>query len=47
VQAGTLRALAVSGADLSRVLRAVRRRRPALPAAARRLWAWLGGELPT
>jgi DNA-binding transcriptional LysR family regulator len=47
VQAGTLRALAVSGADLSRVLRAVRRRRPALPFAARRLWAWLGGELPT
>ncbi len=41
VQAGTLRALPVSGADLTRVLRAVRRRRPALPAAPRRLWEWL------
>jgi DNA-binding transcriptional LysR family regulator len=41
VQAGTLRALAVTGVELSRVLRAVRRRRPALPVAARRLWEWL------
>jgi DNA-binding transcriptional LysR family regulator len=47
VQAATLRALPVSGADLTRVLRAVRRRRPALPPAARRLWTWLGGENPT
>ena len=41
VQAGTLRTLTVSGVDLSRVLRAVRRRTPALPAAAQRLWTWL------
>jgi DNA-binding transcriptional LysR family regulator len=46
VQAGTLRALPVSGADLTRVLRAVRRR-PALPPAAQRFWTWLGGENPT
>ncbi len=42
VEAGTLRALPVTGADLARTLRAVRRRRPALPGAARRLWDWLG-----
>jgi DNA-binding transcriptional LysR family regulator len=42
VQAGTLRALPVSGVELVRVLRAVRRTRPALPAAAQRLWDWLG-----
>lgn len=40
-QAGTLRALPVSGADLTRALRAVRRRRPAPSPAARRLWEWL------
>ncbi|HEY8584785.1 MAG TPA: LysR family transcriptional regulator [Capillimicrobium sp.] len=40
-QAGTLIALPVAGADLSRDLRAVRRRRPALPPPARRLWDWL------
>jgi DNA-binding transcriptional LysR family regulator len=42
VQAGTLRALAVTGVELSRVLRAVRRRRRTLPVAAQRLWEWLG-----
>lgn len=47
VQAGTLKALPVSGADLSRQLRAVRRRRPALPPPAQRLWDWLGGETGT
>ena len=41
VQAGTLHALRVTGADLTRPLRAVRRRRPALRVEARRFWAFL------
>jgi DNA-binding transcriptional LysR family regulator len=41
VRAGTLRALEVTGADLTRPLRAVRRRRPALPADASRFWRFL------
>jgi DNA-binding transcriptional LysR family regulator len=41
VRAGTLRALEVTGADLTRPLRAVRRRRPALPADAARFWSFL------
>lgn len=41
VAAGTLRALPVTGADLSRPLRAVRRRRGPLRADARRLWGFL------
>ena len=41
VRAGTLRALEVTGADLTRPLRAVRRRRPALRADAKRFWAFL------
>jgi DNA-binding transcriptional LysR family regulator len=40
-EAGTLRALPVSGADLTRALRAVRRRGAAPSAPARRLWDWL------
>jgi DNA-binding transcriptional LysR family regulator len=39
--AGTLRAVPVSGVDLTRDLRAVRRRRPAPSAPVRRLWGWL------
>lgn len=39
--AGRLRALPVAGLDLRRELRAVRRRRPALPPPARPLWRWL------
>lgn len=45
--AQTLCALPVSGADLTRILRAVRRRRPALPAPALRLWGWLGQDAGT
>jgi DNA-binding transcriptional LysR family regulator len=41
VQAGTLRALPVSGADLTRPLRAVRRARPAAQPDARRFWRYL------
>lgn len=41
--AGLLRALRVRGVDMRRELRAVRRRRPAPPATARRLWRWLEG----
>jgi len=41
VQAGTLRALAVSGVDLTRPLRAVRRRRAALRADATQFWRFL------
>ncbi len=43
-EAGTLRALPVSGADLTRTLRAVRRR-DTLPTPARRLWTWLERDL--
>ncbi|WP_210495638.1 LysR family transcriptional regulator [Patulibacter sp. SYSU D01012] len=50
VEAGTLAAVRVQGADLRRELRAVRRRvRTAVPAAqsdpARRLWRWLQTEI--
>lgn len=38
---GTLVALSVRGVDLSRELRAVRRRRPGASAAARAFWRWL------
>jgi DNA-binding transcriptional LysR family regulator len=41
VRAGTLRALPVTGVDLTRPLRAVRRRRPAPRAEAKRFWAFL------
>jgi hypothetical protein len=34
-------ALELTGADLTRPLRAVRRRRPALPAGAARFWSFL------
>lgn len=44
-EAGTLRALPIDGADLTRALRAVRRRQPELPAPARRLWGWLTEDL--
>jgi DNA-binding transcriptional LysR family regulator len=40
-RAGTHVAIPVRGIDLRRDLRAVRRRRPALSAAARPLWRWL------
>ncbi len=43
VQAGTLCALRVAGADLARPLRAVHRRRPALDADALRFWRYLSG----
>lgn len=43
VRAGTLHALEVTGAELTRQLRAVRRRRPALRADAKRLWSFLSG----
>lgn len=46
VRAGTLHALRVSGADLVRPLRALRRRRPALRADAKRFWGYLS-ELAT
>jgi len=42
VQAGTLHALPVTGADLTRPLRAVRRRRPPLRGEPGRFWAFLG-----
>lgn len=41
VQAGTLHALMVSGVDLGRSLRAVRRRRPAASTEAKRFWEFL------
>ncbi|HWF56234.1 MAG TPA: LysR family transcriptional regulator [Solirubrobacteraceae bacterium] len=41
VVAGTLVALPVSGVELRRALRAVRRSRPALPEPARAFWRWL------
>jgi DNA-binding transcriptional LysR family regulator len=41
VQAGTLHALSVTGADLRRPLRAVRRRRPALRGEPQRFWRFL------
>jgi DNA-binding transcriptional LysR family regulator len=43
VHAGTLCTLPVTGVDLVRPLRAVRRRRPALHADAKRFWAYLSG----
>jgi DNA-binding transcriptional LysR family regulator len=43
VGAGTLRALPVTGADLARPLRAVRRRRPAARGDAGRFWTYLLG----
>jgi DNA-binding transcriptional LysR family regulator len=42
VTAGTLCSLPVTGVDLTRPLRAVRRRRPAARADARRFWRYLG-----
>jgi DNA-binding transcriptional LysR family regulator len=44
VRAGTLCALDVTGADLTRPLRAVKRRRPALRADATRFWRFLAGS---
>jgi DNA-binding transcriptional LysR family regulator len=41
VAAGVLRAVPVSGVELRRTLRAVRRSRPALHGPARALWMWL------
>jgi DNA-binding transcriptional LysR family regulator len=41
VAAGTLLAIPVSGVELRRALRAVRRSRPALQGPARALWRWL------
>jgi DNA-binding transcriptional LysR family regulator len=41
VAAGALRAIPVSGVELHRTLRAVRRSRPALQGPARALWLWL------
>ena len=41
VVAGTLLAIPVSGVELRRTLRAVRRSRPALQGPARALWLWL------
>ena len=41
VSTGTLRAIPVSGVELGRSLRAVRRSRPALHGPARALWLWL------
>ncbi len=43
VLAGSLRALRVTGVDLTRPLRAVRRRRPAARGDARRFWTFLAG----
>jgi DNA-binding transcriptional LysR family regulator len=40
--AGTLAAIPLSGVDLRRTLRAVRRARPALQGPARAFWLWLG-----
>ena len=50
-RAGTLCAVPVAGVDLTRPLRAVRRRRPAAVGVARRFWRWLeqapaGGSEP-
>lgn len=39
--AGTLAAISVSGVDLSRPLRAIKRSRPALAPPANRFWGWL------
>lgn len=44
VAAGTLCSLPVTGVDLTRPLRAVRRRRPAPRKDARRFWTFLGGH---
>jgi DNA-binding transcriptional LysR family regulator len=41
VAAGALRAIPVSGVELRRTLRAVRRSRPALRGPARAFWSWL------
>jgi DNA-binding transcriptional LysR family regulator len=41
VAAGVLRAIPVSGVELRRTLRALRRSRPALQGPARALWSWL------
>lgn len=41
VAAGVLRAIPVSGIELRRTLRALRRSRPALQGPARALWSWL------
>ncbi len=41
VAAGALRAIPVSGVELRRTLRAIRRTRPALARPARALWSWL------
>jgi DNA-binding transcriptional LysR family regulator len=43
IQVGTLRALVVTGVDLTRGLRAVRRRRPALRADAKQFWSFVSG----
>jgi DNA-binding transcriptional LysR family regulator len=43
IQAGTLYGLRVTGVDLTRPLRAVRRRRPAPHGDPRRFWAFLAG----
>jgi DNA-binding transcriptional LysR family regulator len=42
IAAGTLAAVPVSGVELHRSLRAVRRRRPAPTGVARAFWEWLG-----
>jgi DNA-binding transcriptional LysR family regulator len=41
IAAGVLRAIPVSGVELRRTLRALRRSRPALQGPARALWSWL------
>jgi DNA-binding transcriptional LysR family regulator len=41
VAVGALRAIRVSGVELRRTLRAIRRSRPALQRPARALWSWL------
>jgi DNA-binding transcriptional LysR family regulator len=41
IAAGALRAIPVSGIELRRTLRALRRNRPALQGPARALWSWL------
>jgi DNA-binding transcriptional LysR family regulator len=45
IAAGTLAAIPVSGVDLRRSLRAVRRARPALQGPARAFWLWLDRTL--
>jgi DNA-binding transcriptional LysR family regulator len=45
IAAGTLAAIPVSGVDLRRSLRAVRRARPAPQGLARAFWLWLGRTL--